>query len=223
MSFPKLYRDLFQNDGAGDKLKEEILPKAYLPLTGGTLTGPLFMTDNQYISANTSEEFKGLELSGGNTWQNGAGLYLRNISATGENESGRWGLVAHDASGKESVLIGSTDGLWFKGEQVERVVESTEATTDTGFWNVFRYASGLQIIVAGITIPADTIGVTFTFPKPFISQFYSVAANALTSNGDVAITWDSDTTTSIRLYKKSYSGAFDFLLYIKCAFIGRWK
>lgn len=26
MSFPKLYRDLFQNDGAGNKLREEILP-----------------------------------------------------------------------------------------------------------------------------------------------------------------------------------------------------
>lgn len=26
MSYPKIYRDLFQNDGAGDKLREDILP-----------------------------------------------------------------------------------------------------------------------------------------------------------------------------------------------------
>lgn len=27
MSYPKIYRDLFQNDGAGNKLREDILPE----------------------------------------------------------------------------------------------------------------------------------------------------------------------------------------------------
>ena len=39
MSYPKIYRDLFQNDGAGSKLREDILPDmpdtgTYIPKTG---------------------------------------------------------------------------------------------------------------------------------------------------------------------------------------------
>ena len=42
MAFPKLLQKLFQNNGAGDKLRSEILPDMnYLPLSGGTMTGTL--------------------------------------------------------------------------------------------------------------------------------------------------------------------------------------
>lgn len=40
MAFPKLLQKLFQNDGAGDKLRSEILPDMdYLPTSGGTVSG----------------------------------------------------------------------------------------------------------------------------------------------------------------------------------------
>lgn len=40
MAFPKLLQKLFQSDGAGDKLRSEILPDMdYLPTSGGTVSG----------------------------------------------------------------------------------------------------------------------------------------------------------------------------------------
>ena len=197
---------------------------ACLPLTGGTLTGPLFMTENTHISAVQDENFKGLELGGGAQYKDGAALFLRSNSATGEGESGLWGLVAHHAtSSAESLLIGRVGHLLFDGAEVERSNEIFGSVIDGGFYEVYRYATGLQIIIAGVTIPGNQIDVTFTFPRPFINQSYSIAANAYTENGDIAVTWGSDTTTSIKLYRKYYNGNFDLPTYVKCAFIGKWK
>lgn len=195
-----------------------------LPLTGGTLTGPIFITEDNHISAVAPENFKGLEIGGGRAWKDGAGLFLRSNSATGESESGRWGLVAQNAaSGTEGILIGQADNLWFNGGLVERSNEIFGATIEEGFYDVYRYATGLQIIIVGVTIPANQLSLTFTFPRPFINQSYSIAANAYTENGDVAVTWALDTTTSIKLFRKYYSGNFNLPTYIKCAFIGKWK
>lgn len=195
-----------------------------LPLTGGTLTGALFMTDDTHIYAVPGEDLKGLELGGGNQYKNGACLFLRNNSATGEGESGQWGLVAQNAaSGTEGVLIGRADNLWFNGRLVERSNEIFGSVIEGGFYDVYSYATGLQIIIAGVTIPGNQLDVTFTFPRPFINQSYSIAANTYTEYGDIAVTWGLDTTTSIKLCRKYYNRNFDLPTYIKCAFIGKWK
>ena len=188
------------------------------------MSGAISLNGNRhYIRSNPSTEFLGLELSGGDVWQNGAGLFLRSTSATGPDESGQWGLAAHDASGAEGILVGRVGDIWFNGGQVERASEISGKALADGFWDVYRYATGLQIIVAGITIPTNQVGTTFTFPRPFINTSVSIAANGATSYGDLSVTWDSDTTTGIRLYRKNFTGAYDFPTYIKCAFIGRWK
>lgn len=195
-----------------------------LPLTGGTLTGSLFMSDTTHIWAVAPAELKGLELGGGSVYKNGASLFLRDNNATGSGESGQWGLVAHNAaSDAEGILLGRIDNLWFNGEQIERTSGISGSTTDDGFYDVLRYSTGLQILTMGFKIWAHNVGRTFTFPRPFISQSYSIAASAFTANGDVAVTWDSDTTTSITLYRKAYNGAYNFDTYVKCSFIGRWK
>lgn len=195
-----------------------------LPLSGGTVTGPIFITEDNHINAVTPENFKGLELGGGRAWKDGAGLFLRSNSATGESESGRWGLVAQNAaSGAEGILIGQADNLWFNGGLVERSNEIFGSAVEGGFYDVYRYATGLQIIIAGVVIPINQVSVTITFPRPFIDSQYSIAANALTSYGDVAVTCDLCTTTSIRLCRKAFSGNFDFVTYVRCAFIGKWK
>lgn len=195
-----------------------------LPLTGGTLTGVLHMTEDTHIYAVPDEALKGLELGGGIDYKSGASLFLRNNSATGEGESGQWGLASQDASsGKEGVLIGRADTLWFNGGLVERSNEIFGSAIDGGFYDVYRYATGLQIIIAGVTIPANQLGLTFTFPRPFINQSYSIAANAYTEYGDMTVTWALETTTSVKLYRKFYNGNYDIPSYVKCAFIGRWK
>lgn len=195
-----------------------------LPLTGGILTGALRFTEDTYIRANIDETTKGLEVSGGASWEDGAGLFLRNNSATGEGESGQWGLVAQDVTSRTAgVLAGRADNLWFNGGVVERANEFFGSLIEGGFYDVYRYATGLQIIIAGVTIPADQMSVTFTFPRPFINKSYSIAANAYTEEGDVAVTWALETTTSTKLYRKFYNGNFHLPSYIKCAFIGKWK
>jgi hypothetical protein len=197
---------------------------ACLPLTGGILTGALRMTKDTYIWVNQDETIKGLEVSSGETWEDGAGLFLRNNSATGEGESGQWGLIAHNvASGTDGILYGRADNLWFNGELVERSSEVFGSVIDGGFYDVYRYATGLQIIIAGVTIPGNQVGLTFTFPRPFINRSYSIAANAYTDYGDMAVTWALDTTTSIKLYRKYYNGNYNLPSYVKCAFIGKWK
>lgn len=195
-----------------------------LPLTGGTLTGPLFMTEDTHIYAIQDKDFKGLELGGGNQYHTGASLFLRNNNATGEGESGQWGLTAHHASsGAEGLLIGNIDNILFNSKVVERFDGFYAAQFEGGYCDTHRYVTGLQIVAAGITIPANQLGVTLTFTKPFITNAYSIAANGLTPAGDIAITWDLDTPTSIKLYRKTYTGSYNVDTYVKCAFIGRWK
>ena len=194
-----------------------------LPLTGGTLTGPLYLTETNHIWAVVDELYKGLELGGGSTFENGASLFLRNNNATGPEESGQWGLVAHSAtSEEEGVLIGRTDNLWFNGKVVERADEFYATQLEDGFCSVHRYATGLQIITAGVKIRGNNIGTTFTFARPFINNAYSVVATPLADNGGVIVTWDTDTATSINLYRRAYNGAFDFDSYVKCLLVGRW-
>lgn len=194
-----------------------------LPLTGGTLTGPLFLTETNHIWAVVDELYKGLELGGGSTFKNGASLFLRNNNATGPEESGQWGLAAHNAtSEKEGLLVGNTDNIWFNGKVVERADGFYTTQFTGGFCNVHRYATGLQIVSASLTIPDTRKNVTLTFTKPFINNSYSIAFSGFEFNRGVIITWDGATATGINIYKRDYSGTYDFKAYISCTIIGRW-
>ena len=194
-----------------------------LPLTGGTLTGPLFLTETNHILAVADELYKGLELGGGSTFKNGASLFLRNNNATGPEESGQWGLAAHNAtSEKEGLLVGTTDNILFNGKVVERADGFYTAQFEDGFCNVHRYATGLQIVSACFTIPGTKKKATLTFTKPFIDNSYSIAFSGTEYTRGVIVTWDTATTTGINLYKRDYSGTYGFNARISCTFIGRW-
>lgn len=194
-----------------------------LPLTGGVLTGPLYLTETNHILAVVDELHKGLELGGGSTFKNGASLFLRNNNATGSEESGQWGLVAHKAtSEEEGILIGRTDNIWFNGKVVERADGFYPTQFTGGFCNVHRYVSGLQIIIAAITIPVKKKVVTLSFARPFINNTYSITTSKLSYNGYVDVAWDSPTATGVSFYRRSPEGDYAFTTYITCAFIGRW-
>lgn len=194
-----------------------------LPLTGGTLTGPLYLTETNHICAVVDEIYKGLELGGGSTFKNGATLFLRNNNATGPEESGQWGLAAHNAtSEKEGLLVGNTDNILFNGKVVERA-DGFYATYFTGgFCNVHRYVTGLQIIIAATTIPMNKRVVNLTFTKPFINNTYSVTTCKQTYPSNIDIAWDSPTATGINFFRRAYDGEYGFDTYLTCAFIGRW-
>lgn len=194
-----------------------------LPLTGGTLTGPLFLTETNHIQAVVDDLQKGLELGGGDTYKNGASLFLRNNNATGSEESGRWGLVAHNAtSKKEGILIGRTDNILFNGKEVERADGYYITQFTGGFCAVHRYVTGLQLVSAAITIPMNKKVVTLTFTKPFIDNTYSITNSFKYYPSNTHITWDSPTATSINFYRRDYAADYSFDTYITCAFIGRW-
>lgn len=206
-----------------EALKKKENAGVCLPLTGGVLTGPLFLTETNHIWAVVDELYKGLELGGGSNFKNGAALFLRNNNATGDGESGQWGLAAHKAtSDEEGILVGSTDNIWFNGKVVERADGFYTAQFTGGFCNVHRYVSGLQIIIAAITIPFNKKVVTLTFTRPFINNTYSITANKQTYPSNVDIAWDSPTATGVSFYRRTYEGDYDFSTYITCAFIGRW-
>ena len=194
-----------------------------LPLTGGVLTGPLYLTETNHIWAVVNEFYKGLELGGGSTFKNGASLFLRNNNATGPEESGQWGLAAHNAtSEKEGLLVGNTDNILFNGKVVERADGFYTTRFNGGFCNVHRYVTGLQIVTAVITIPMNKKVVTLTFTKPFIDNTYSITTSKQTYPSNIDIAWDSPTATGVSFYRRAYDGEYGFDTYLTCAFIGRW-
>lgn len=194
-----------------------------LPLTGGVLTGPLYLTETNHIWAVVDELYKGLELGGGSTFKNGASLFLRNNNATGPAESGQWGLAAHNAtSEKEGLLVGNTDNILFNGKVVERADGFYTTQFTGGFCNVHRYVTGLQIVIAAITIPMNKKVVTLTFTKPFIDNTYSITTSKKTYPSNIDIAWDSPTATGVSFYRRAYDGEYGFDTYLTCAFIGRW-
>lgn len=194
-----------------------------LPLTGGTLTGPLYLTETNHIWAVVDELYKGLELGGGSTFKNGASLFLRNNNATGTEESGQWGLAAHKVgSDEEGLLIGSTDNIRFNGKVVERADGFYTTQFTGGFCNVHRYVTGLQIAVAAITIPMNKKVVTLTFTRPFINNTYSITTSFKYYPSNTFISWDSPTATGVSFYRRDYAADYSFDTHITCAFIGRW-
>lgn len=194
-----------------------------LPLTGGALTGPLYLTETNHIWAVADELYKGLELGGGSTFKNGASLFLRNNNATGPEESGQWGLAAHNAtSEKEGLLVGNTDNILFNGKVVERADGFYTTQFKDGFCDVHRYATGLQIAVAAVTIPMNKKVVTLTFAQPFINNTYSITTSSKYYPSNTVFSWDSSTTTGITFYRRDSADDYSFASYITCAFIGRW-
>lgn len=194
-----------------------------LPLTGGTLTGPLYLTETNHIWAVVDELYKGLELGGGSTFKNGASLFLRNNNATGPEESGQWGLAAHNAaSEKEGLLVGNTDNILFNGKVVERADGFYMTQFTGGFCAVHRYVTGLQIAIAAITIPVDKKVVTLTFTKPFIDNTYSITTSFKYYPSNTFFSWDSPTATGVSFHRRDYAVDYSFDSYISCAFIGRW-
>lgn len=178
-----------------------------LPLTGGTMLGNiLFEPSNR-------------EFSIGNI-ANGARLALN--GATRENYAGKVILQASDGTKYTDCVLDPNGDLTVNRQVVERVDGLYTAQFTVGYCDVLRYVTGLQIVTAAFTIPADKGEATLTFTRPFINNTYSITANLQASIYNVDITWDSPTATSVTFYRRVSAGEYGFATYITCAFIGRW-
>lgn len=215
------------NEATNEALSKKENAGVCLPLDGGIMRGGILFNNLGGVSQNTTTEYEEISVYSqdqANNWQGGM-LSCRGHGGSNEAARGSFALVARrkDGSGS-SFLLGLTSGdLTWRGDEVERVDGFYTSSFNSGYCNVYRYATGLQIVTADIAIPVNQLGVTLTFAKPFANNTYSVAANALTNVGDIGVTWDSNTTTSIKLYRKAYSGSYSFGTSIRCAFIGRWR
>lgn len=154
----------------------------YLPVSGGNLESALSFRDLSTIDANTTSDYRGLELRSGKTWEGGAALYLRTNEATGLLERGSWGIAAKDADGVDHLLQGIGNDLYYDGAAVEcHISTSTFRLPGGGSAVEWRFSSGLMIITGALSL-APGGSETITFQTPFPSRDYAVAAAYNTSN-----------------------------------------
>lgn len=178
-----------------------------LPLTGGTMLGDiLFKPSNG-------------EFSIGNI-ATGARLSLN--EATRKNFEGKAILQASDGTKHTDCVLAPNGDLTVNGKVVERVDGFYTTQFTGGYCDVLRYVTGLQIVTAAFTIPADKVEATLTFTRPFINNTYSITANIQETRYDVYITWASPTATSVTFNRRVSEGKYNFATYITCVFIGRW-
>ena len=188
----------------------------YLPLSGGNLEGGLSFRDLSSIDANTSPDYKGLEVRSAKTWEGGATLYLRNNEATGPRERGSWGIAAKDTDGVDHLLQGIENNLYYEGAEVERNISTSTFSLPDGSSAVERrFSSSLMIITGELSI-LNGGSETITFKTPFASYDYAVACAYNTANS-VRITSAQKASITFR--------SLDNVNAVNCYFIimGSWK
>ena len=192
MAFPKLLQKLFQNNGAGDKLRSEILPDMnYLPTNGGTVSGDIILNGN-LLGILKADKNGSLVLSGGNhVSSGGAGsaiLWLgggddsSNFNSPGvfslEASKGTWGQPGFSSH----ELRGKPDGsLTWSGHNVISVVAESY-----GWYGWYRKYNDGWIEQGGVSnFPENNNTLVITLPIAFSGQVdYSLV---LCTNYDIHV------------------------------------
>lgn len=188
----------------------------YLPLSGGNLESGLSFRDLSKIDANTSSEYKALELRSAKNWEGGAALYLRHNEATGPRERGSWGLAAKDAKGVDRLLQGIEDHLYFNGAEVERNISTSTSRLSDGSSVVERRFSSSLMIIAGLSSLLAGDSRTITFKAPFASYDYAAVA-ALDASNSVRIAYAQKASITFRSLDRANDVDFYFII------MGSWK
>lgn len=198
MALPKLLQKLFQNNGAGTKLREDIIPidtalsttstnavqnkvinsslDGKLSTSGGTMTGDISFAGDRTIYNATNKggdvliHTKGVSLHGSNTgWLDGATLLLR--SSAHPDQKGRFALVSALSSSQNCVLDGYPDGklTWGGHNIISVVAESYSANS----W--YRKYSDGWIEQGGVTyFPNGGKRLVITLPIAFSTYQYTI-------------------------------------------------
>lgn len=160
MAFPKLLQKLFQNNGAGDKLRSEILPDMnYLPTSGGTVSGNITLNGN-LLGILKADKNGSLAITGGNNVSSGGAgsaiLWLGGgDDSSGFNGPGEFSLQAskgtYGQTGFSSyALVGTPDGslTWdgtFSATTLKATSDKrkktciTKISTDLSSLSAYRY------------------------------------------------------------------------------------
>lgn len=112
MAFPKLLQKLFQNNGAGDKLNQDIIPEMnYLPTSGGTVNGSVTINGTTVpASGNIGAYKEGIKFGWGSeisqSYPSGLDLWAKRGDATT--------ILALYGEKKDGDTTGNTPGMLFR-------------------------------------------------------------------------------------------------------------
>ena len=188
----------------------------YLPVSGGNLEDALSFRDLSTIDANTSSEYKGLEIRSAKDWEGGAAMYLRNNEASGLHESGSWGIASRETNGAVHTLQGIESKLYFDGAEVECNTSTSTFMLPSGDSAVeWRFSSSLMIITGELSILKGG-SETITFKTPFASYDYAATVAYNTPNS-VRITSAQKASITFRSLDSVNAVNFYFII------MGSWK
>ena len=112
MAFPKLLQKLFQNNGAGDKLNQDIIPEMnYLPTSGGTVNGSVTINGTTVPVSGSTETYKeGIKFGWGSeisqSRPNGLGIWAKRGDATT--------IMALYGEKRDGDTTGNTPGIYLR-------------------------------------------------------------------------------------------------------------
>jgi hypothetical protein len=153
MSYPKLFRDLFQNDGAGDKLREDILPdigkvktvNGVAPDSSGNVvvtvpTKTSQLTNDSAFLHRESFENANIHLGAGTAWNAGGASFLL-CNQSNPDIPGGFSIKAVNQDNSYAELCGTRGGvLTWAGNHVVRSVNDQTADA-AGNVNIVRYST----------------------------------------------------------------------------------
>lgn len=135
------------------------LAKNVLPLSGGTMTGNIFLTNGRVNNVNSDGY---IQILGANSVTNGSVLTLSGGDRS--TDSGAFAIKALSGSNSKE-LKGLPNGtLTWDGKNVERVNAASTKINDSGYT---RYENGLQICWGVLNLPDTGDGVSTSFPVAF--------------------------------------------------------
>lgn len=227
MSYPKVYWDIFENEGAGPLFRSDRIPpikaagiadgavtpeklsQRYLPTTGGAITGAgtkiQFDNGSIVVTATDTVNEIGVGANGGSR------ILFR--SASSVVDPGVFYLIANGAAG-EKVFSGNPSGnLYWDGG---RIVPLTASWHDGESW--YRmYADG-WIEQGGLELDIPNNGVrTVTLFKPYLSSQYMALGVLQWTAGiytnHAACAERTSTTVNLVNYRSAGSGTWTINAY----------
>lgn len=177
---------------------------AYLPLSGGTMTGTITFTpaSNTYLlrRADNNGQFV---IVGGDSGSASSGAKLYLYGSGHGTYPGNFGLQAGASDGTYKILTGKSDGtLTWNGKDIA-IVDAVDTTT-SGY---VRFTNGLQFVWGDINVTSES-GTAVTFEKAFSSaprMFMNVAFGNAYGYGYAPQAQDR-TTTGCTMYIGSSRG-----------------
>ena len=206
----------------------------YLPLSGSTITGPVYLQNN---TTSSSDAYmltdNSLNAHYGFRWGKGPGIIFRGFNFGNPTaEAGNFAIYARSSTSTNNyILVGRPDGhlMWGtalnSGKEVERVEVSS-----IGQNGYIQYSSGLQLVWGQVTILASTAssGVSVTYSKAFKS-IPRVFVQIAYSNGpyNYAMTEQTNTrsTSGCKIFVSKWNGTSMVWDngYVDYLAIGHWK